>query len=102
GCGADGRGDSGGGGDGRADAADARARAIGAAGGRALHWGGAEQVRCGRRSGAAGPGGAGSTGAAEDLSVSWRRRTGGAAVGAGGIERGREVGEADRRADGGG
>ena len=38
---------SGGGRDGRPDAADARARAAGAAGGRALHRGGTEQVRCG-------------------------------------------------------
>ena len=40
------------------DAADARARAAGAAGGRAVPGGGAEQGGCGRRPGAAGPGGA--------------------------------------------
>ena len=49
GSGADGRGDPGGGGDRRADAADAGAHPAGAAGGRALHRGVSEQVRCGGR-----------------------------------------------------
>ena len=60
-----------------------RARAVGAPGRRAVHRGGAEQVRRGGRSGAAGPGGAGSARAAEELQVPRRRCTGGTAFGAG-------------------
>ena len=74
--GADGRGDSGGGGDRRADAADAGAHSAGAAGGRAVHRGVSEQVRRGGRSGVAGAGGAGSARAAEELSVSGRHDSG--------------------------
>src|SRR5262249_11940465 len=74
----------------------------GATGGGAVHRGGAEQVRCGGRSRAAGSGGAGSARAAEELRVPGRQCAGDSFVGAGGLERGREVGEADRRADGGG
>ncbi len=39
---------------------------------------------------------------AEDLSIPGRHGSGGAAFGAGSVERGSEVGKADRRADGGG
>ena len=52
-------------GDGRPDAADAGARAAGAAGERAVPGGGAEQGGRGGRPGAAGPGGAGSARAAD-------------------------------------
>ena len=100
GCGADGRGDSGGVGGGRADAADAGAHSAGAAGGGAVHRGVHEQGGHGGRHGAAGAGGAGGAGAAVDVRVSGgqdadRDRLG--AEGAGGghsADRGAERGEA--------
>ncbi len=98
--GADGWGDSGGGGYRRSDAADARARAAGAAGGGAVHRGGAEQSGHGGRPGAAGTGGAGSARAAVEVPVSGRRSAGGAGERAGGVERRREVGKDGGRADG--
>ena len=62
--GADGRRDPGGVGGGRPDAADAGAHPAGAPGGRAVDGGVHEQVRHGRRPGAARPGGAGAARAA--------------------------------------
>ena len=70
GRGADGRGDFGGVGGGRADAADAGARALGAAGERAVVRGVHQQVRCGGRQGAVGLGGDGSAGAVDQVRVS--------------------------------
>ncbi len=77
GCGADGRGDSGGECGGRADAADAGAHSAGAAGGGAVHHCLHEQGGHGGRQGAAGAGGAGGAGAV-DRSTSFlgtRRRS---------------------------
>ena len=68
---------------------------LGAPGGRAVHRGRAEQVRCGGRSRAAGSGRTRSARAAEELPVPGRRCAGDPAVGAGRAERRREVGEAD-------
>ncbi len=76
--GADGRRDSGGGGHRRSDAADQGARAAGPPGGRALHRGIPEQVRCGGRSGADRSGGDGSSRAAEQVRLPGRRSAGGA------------------------
>ncbi len=70
GCGADGRGDSGGVGGRRADAADARAHSAGAPGGGALHHRVHEQGGHGGRQGAAGAGGDGGAGAAVEVRVS--------------------------------
>src|SRR4030066_214863 len=55
---------------------DEVAKASESPGGRAVHRGVPEQVRRGGRSGAAGPGGAGSPGAVEDVPVSGGRHAG--------------------------
>ena len=91
--GADGRRDPGGGGDRRSDAADQGARALGAAGRRAVHRGVPEQVRCGRRSRADRPGGDGSARAAVEVQLPGRRCAGDPRLGAGRIERRGAVGE---------
>ena len=70
GCGADGRGDSGGECGGRADAADAGAHSAGAAGGGAVHHCVHEQGGHGRRQGVAGACRDGSAGVAEQVPVS--------------------------------
>src|SRR5581483_6295311 len=83
----------------RSHAADAGARASGPSGGCAVHRGRAEQVRCGGRSRTAGPGGTRSTRVAEEVSVSRGKGTGDPAICLGCIERGSQVGSAERRAD---
>ena len=100
--GADGRRDSGGGGHRRSDAADQGARAAGPPGGRALHRGVPEQVRCGGRPRADRPGGDGSARAADQVQLPGRRSAGDSRLGAGSAERRSAVGSQDRRADGGG
>ena len=101
--GADGRRDPGGLGGRRPDAADAGAHPAGAPGGRAVDGGVHEQVRHGRRSGAARPGGAGGSRAAVDVRVPGRRHSdhpGLGAAGAGVGDGGQRVGRQDHRADG--
>src|SRR5262249_58599154 len=69
------------------------------------HRGVHEQVRHGRRPGTAGPGGAGGTGPAEEVRVSWGRDSGDSRVGEAGDGRageGREGERVDPEADGGG
>ena len=92
GRGADGRRDPGGERARQRDAADARARAAGAAGGSEPHRGVLEQVRRGGRPGDARAGGDGSPRAPDEVPVQGRRREGDPGRGAACAERRREVG----------
>src|SRR4030095_3348379 len=100
----DGWGDPGRGRERRADAPNARACAAGAAGERSVPGGVHEQGGHGGRPGDFGLGGAGGTGAVEEVPVSGGRRAGGAGLGAAGEREpdGSEGGGGDLEADGGG